>query len=1823
MKKVIFLISILLLTINFFSCKEKTKEQSKLEYSKYISGFTQGMIKSTDPIYIRLEGKAMKTGDDVLVQPEKLMKISPKVEGSVTIRDGNTIEFTPTTPMKNGQTYEISLALDKICNVPSDLSTFRFNVKVLPLVYAFQEGSLSVDPKDNDKFSYRASVTNSDAVTPNEVEQLVKAKINRQTQTLEWEHTPYIHYFTIAGITRANDSQSLELSFDKKIKNGNDLIVEIPGNKVFSVLEVKASEENSRTIDITMSDNVDISQDFQGLITIDGVGTLNFNTRGNIIRVYSNERDKMQGVVQVNIFKGIKNTTGEKLQSDATFNVSFQSAKPAVTFIGEGTFTPAEGNVLIPFSAVALKAVQLRVIKVFNQNMNFYLQEGNYNYSSDYQLRRVGRIILDKKISLEKPGVPQDNNKWQDYTINLADHIQLEKGVIYRVQLRFQKSYTTLDCAKEAQDAISEENWDETSSEYDYYDDDDYYYSYPSDYSWEERDNPCSNSYYYVSDRFPKKNLIVTSLGVIAKAGSDGKYVVAVNDLLTAAPVENCRIFFYNFQNQKIDSTVTNSTGIATLRVPGKPFVIVATKGNDKTYLKVNDASSLSLSNFDVSGEVVQQGLKGFIYGERGVWRPGNDIHLSFILEDKENVIPVGHPIIAELYDPNGNVTQTRKAGRDEHGLYCFTFSTDEQAMTGYWQAVVRVGGVSFRKTVRIESIKPNRLNIIANLPGNVLGEGVTKNTIPVQTRWMHGAKTSNLKVITELRLSKGNTTFPGYNGYNFDDRSRYFNTTTETFFDGTTDSDGNFNLSANNITSENAPGMLNALLTTRVFEPGGDFSIVTSGFKYSPYKEYVGIKLPESDDNWYKAGKPMTISGAVLTPEGKPVNNRDIEVEVYTLEWRWWWDSENDYIGSYVNRSYRRPVFNKTVKSQNGKFNVDVTCDQWGRYYVIARDKESGHSTGSTLYISSWRNDMNIPGMATLLTLTSDKKSYRAGEKIKITFPSSAGSVALVSVENGKTVKDIFRVPTTDGTTSFEIPATSEMCPNIYVNVSLIQPHKNRDNDKPIRLYGILNIDIDDPELRLTPKIDMPEELRPSQNFTVTVSENNGKPMTYSIAIVDEGLLAITSFKTPNPFPAFYAREALGVKTWDFYDDVVGAFGGRLEKAFAVGGDEALDPEETRKSDRFTPVVIFKGPFTIKKGEKKTHSFNMPEYIGEVRTMVVAEDNGRYGSASRNTKVNKPLMLNVTMPRLFTPGDIIEIPVTVFAMKDNIKDVTVNLKTDDKIEVIAPASQEIKFSGTGEQIVFLKAKIKENTGKSTLTFTAQSGSEKAHFSCDVDIRIPNPRITRVDAREVASGESITFNNTMEGLEPTSFLEITSIPPLNLEERIQYLIRYPHGCGEQITSAVFPQLMLDRLMDLSEAQKVTVELHVKDVINRLRNYQLSNGGFSYWTNSNYVSDWVSTYITDFLTQAEKLGYRIPASMKASALDYLSKQANSWRRDDYYSELEQSYRLYVLALAGKPNMAAMNRMKEDNYNNPIARWQLAGAYALGKHDKIAQSLIANLPAEAKLYRQLGRCYGSDLRDNAIIMQSMVDMNMKDDAYKLLQKMARKFASNEWLSTQESAFGLCAIGNYAGRYFKDGNGIDVQIGKENFKTTKTVLQKELAVKDNRSEVTLKNNTSGTLHVRTINSSTPLGVITESEMSGLKMTVNYYHNGVLNNRTDYRQGEDIVAEITIQNTGNIGLYEELALTFMFPSGFEFLNERLTTNENPFKGADNADIRDDRVYLYFSLQQGDSKTFKLRFNAAYPGNYLLPAVTCAAMYDNSITATLPGNKITITRGE
>ena len=329
--------------------------------------------------------------------------------------------------------------------------------------------------------------------------------------------------------------------------------------------------------------------------------------------------------------------------------------------------------------------------------------------------------------------------------MDLSKLVQLEKGVIYRVEIRFRKSYTTLDCANEGNDDANfyKQDWDGEN---------DYYSSYytPSDYRWEERNDPCSNSY-YTSQRFISKNIINTSLGLLAKRTTDNRYFVAVNDIATAAPVSNCKVMLYDYQNQRLDSAMTDKDGFAYLDPGTKGFIIQASKDNDRAWLKVSDGNSLSLSNFDVSGQDVQSGLKGFIYGERGVWRPGDPVYLSFILEDKQHVLPAGHPVIAQLIDPKGNCIETRQSATGESPIHTFRFSTSPDAPTGYWKAIIKVGGTVFSKTLKIETIKPNRMSITMLFPhDDLIGKGIADQTIEVKSRWLNGAEAPTAKLLVK-----------------------------------------------------------------------------------------------------------------------------------------------------------------------------------------------------------------------------------------------------------------------------------------------------------------------------------------------------------------------------------------------------------------------------------------------------------------------------------------------------------------------------------------------------------------------------------------------------------------------------------------------------------------------------------------------------------------------------------------------------------------------------------------------------------------------------------------------------------------------------------------------------------------------------------------------------------------------------------------------------------------------------------------------------------------------------------------------------------------
>ena len=268
-------------------------------------------------------------------------------------------------------------------------------------------------------------------------------------------------------------------------------------------------------------------------------------------------------------------------------------------------------------------------------------------------------------------------------------------------------------------------------------------------------------------------------------------------------------------------------------------------------------------------------------------------------------------------------------------------------------------------------------------------------------------------------------------------------------------------------------------------------------------------------------------------------------------------------------------------------------------------------------------------------------------------------------------------------------------MTPNVYVNVTLIQPHAQTINDLPIRLYGIVPISVEDPSTHLTPIIKTPEVWKPEKKSAVTVSEKDGKEMTYTIAIVDEGLLDLTRFKTPDPWSAFYAHEALGVKTWDLFDLVMGAYGAELSRILAIGGDGDINNKGGNKANRFKPMVKFMGPFSLKKGQTVIHEFMMPQYVGSVRTMVIAGYKGAYGSADKTTPVRDPLMILGTLPRVVGPGEEVDLPVSVFAMEKKVKNVKVEIQTNNMFTALDGKSKSITFAEIGDEVVNFKLKVR------------------------------------------------------------------------------------------------------------------------------------------------------------------------------------------------------------------------------------------------------------------------------------------------------------------------------------------------------------------------------------------------------------------------------------------------------------------------------------------------------------------------------------------------
>ena len=1859
---------LIMITVGLYSCTRTQKDIiPSADYAPYVNAYTGGVISQNSTIRIEL------THDQPMVDLNNELKsnpfsFSPSLKGKAYWVSNNTIEFVPEEgALKPGTLYEGTFRLGDFIEVEKKLKEFNFSFRVQERNFTLQLESLPITAAQPNEINMKGEVRFSDVVKKEEVEKMLTASDGKKSYPVEVtatdNHTRYL--FSIRQIPREADDYPLTIT-----ANGNPAGIDrkqseevlIPAKDCFRFMSAERIDQPENGIEIVFSAPLSTTQDLKGLIEIPEISSSIFQISENRVFIYfeANTQNKLT----LNIHEGVKDSQGKALGTSHTISFSEVSLKPQVEMSTTAAILPDSKSLIIPFRAVNLYAVDLSVIRIFENNVLMFMQTNSL--ASANELRRSGRLVYKKTLWLAKDA-SKDIHHWGDYSIDLAGLIHQEPGAIYRVILSFRQEYSAYPCGgvenqdmkfadsstsdgltKVSGSVLSEEDeaiWNTPEAYY-------YYNGGTMDWSvyrWTERDNPCHPSYYMNSDRIAACNVFASNLGMIVKRNSLNKLWIAVSNILDTKPIGKAQVTAYNFQLQPIGKGETNGEGFVEITPNGVPFIIVAESEKQKAYVRVVDGEEQSVSRFDVGGKDIQKGLKGFIYGERGVWRPGDTLHISFILEDREKRIPDKHPVALEIYNPRGQFYTKMISTQGMNGFYTFDVPTQATDPTGLWNAYIKVGGTTFHKGLRIETIKPNRLKINLALP-KVLQATDKDFYAPLTSTWLTGATASKLKAKVEMSLSKVNTQFKNYGQYIFNNPATDFTTIKTDIFDGTLDAEGKANVMLKVPTATEAPGMLNATFTTRVFEPGGDASIYTQTIPFSPFTSYVGINLNQPKGKYIETDKDHVFDIVTVNTQGQLVNSSNLEYKIYRIGWSWWWENSGESFGTYINNSSITPVASGNLQTKGGKasFKFRIDYPSWGRYLVYVKDKESGHATGGTVYVDwpEWRgrSSKTDPSGIKMLAFSLNKDSYEIGETATAIIPAAAGGRALVSIENGSTVlRQEWIEVSNGGDTKYTFKITPEMTPNVYLHISLLQPHAQTVNDLPIRMYGVVPVFVTNSQTVLQPQIQMPEVLRPETSFNVTVSEKTGKPMTYTLAIVDDGLLDLTNFKTPDPWNDFYSREALGIRTWDMYDNVLGASAGSYSSLFSTGGDATLKPADA-KANRFKPVVKFVGPFYLGKGKSQTHTLKLPMYVGSVRAMVVAGQEGAYGNAEKTAFVRTPLMMLSTLPRVLSIQEEITVPVNIFAMENQVKNVTVSLQASGGgVQIVGANQQSLKFSQPGDQLVFFTLKTGSKTGKATIHLTANGGGQQTKETIEIEVRNPNPVVTLRNSQWVEAGQSkeLSYNLSSSSANNQIKLEVSRIPSVDISRRFDFLYNYQHHCTEQLTSKALPLLFIGQFKTIDKIEAEKIKTNVQEAIRQIYGRQLPNGGFVYWPGNAVADEWISSYAGMFLTLAQEKGYAVHSNVLNKWKRFQRAAAQNWRMpqdasgwQQWQSELQQAFRLYTLALAGAPEYGAMNRMKEQAGLSIQAKWRLAATYALTGKMKPAEELVYNAETTVSPYSSMNQIYGSSDRDEAMILETLILMNRERDALQQAKVVSKNLSQEEWFSTQSTAFALMAMGRLAEKLSGTLDFVWTWNDKQQpaVKSAKAVFEKEIATTPKSGMIAVKNQGKGALSVDLITRTQLLNDTLPAISDNLRMDIRYANlNGTPISVNDIIQGTDFMAITSISNISGTSDYTNLALTHIIPSGWEIYNERMVAPETESVTADGSgksvskynylDIRDDRVLTYFNLRRGETKVFTVRLQATYAGNFILPAVQCEAMYDVNVQARSKAGRTTVSR--
>lgn len=1718
------------------------------------------------------------------------IEFSPKVAGSFRWNSSNELVFSPTSGFKPGMTYKAKLTKNIVAKSNTNLkvsnkndikfSTAPLRIQNVHTQWIRSNVGANVMLQMDLDFNYDTDIT--DAATK------LKLQANGQNISFTTVNSGVGKSLSVQfqPSNENNEDINLAATLGKGVKMSSSHIVS-PKDTTFStkivsrfklaVTSIKAQHSGIEgSVTINTSQPID-ENGLRNLIKIDPQVQYTVASNDGGFTITSKDFDPRKTYI-LTINKALQGTFGGTLNNDQTEEVKFAALTPAINFINsKGMYLSSKGYRNLAMNIVNVPKVQVTVVKVYENNMLQLFRRGTrYGYTYDldddyhdyeyYNTENLGDTVFTQTYDVDK--LPK-NNAANLLHLDFSDKLRGYDGV-YVINI-----------------ASTEQKWIQES-----------------------------------------KILALSDIGLIVKQEQDKMYVFA-NSIKNATPLKGVKISFISTTNQVINTTETNANGEAIFenikaKAPGFNIGLLSAKQGDEYSFIWLDQSRVETSRFDVGGRNINPtGLNAWIYAERNLYRPGETIHANTILRTEAWTVPGEMPLKLRLLMPNGKEFATRKKVLDQQGSATADFELPNTALTGTYVMQAFTGNDVLLATYNfsIEDFMPDRIKsqLKTDKENYTVGENV--NTT-IQADNLFGTPAIGRNYEWEFNLDKRAFSAKRYENYNFSVLKKFdFNTV---FRNGKTSETGSVaeSIALGNELIES--GLLIGNIRATVFDETGRPVHRYARFNVHSQNSYIGIKY---FDEYVSTNSPLRIGLVALNPTGSPTTTQ-ATVKIFKREWQNV-IQEVDGKYRYVSKWTEKEVHNQSVNISGNSTTVTYTPDLSGQYEVRVYRPNTGSYVMQSFYAYGYSNtqyasfEVNNEGNVSIKT---EKESYEPGEDINVLLTTPFEGRMLVTIERDKVIERLF-VQTNDKSASVKLKVKEDWLPNVYISATLFRPMEA--SELPLTVaHGFKNIKVEAKQNKIPVDVTLTEKTRSKTKQTITIKT---APKAFvTVAAVDEGILQVKNYKTPDPYQYFYQKVALAVNSFDIYPLLLPEY--KSTKS-STGGDGADDDQNGRVNplfvNRVKNVSFWSGTLQADGNGVVKYDIDVPQFSGDIRVMAVAYKDKAFGSFDNHMIVADPIIISTALPRFFSPKDEAVMPITLSNTTNKETEALVSVAVEGPLGLVGLAKQNISIKANNEGRAVYKIAALPQIGEGKVIVTVNALGETFTNETEIAVRPPASLQKEYISGVAEAGKTTNIAMLANFLAGTTKgnLVVSTSPLTEFSKNLDYLIQYPYGCVEQTTSAAFPQIYFSDLAKALNPNGQTAygnpNYNVQQAIIKLQAMQLPNGALSYWPGGYTESWWGSIYAAHFLTEAQRAGFEVNANTLGRLLEYVKFRLKKKEVIEYYfngkerktiAAKEIPYSLYVLALVNQPQISTMNYYKGNLNSLSIdGKYLLAAAYTLaGKNDQAKQILPQKFAGE-QANSSFGGSFHSFTRDRAIALNALLDVDPNNaQVADLARQLSEELKTNPYLNTQENIFTLLALGKIAKKN-----------ATTNASATVSVSGKTLAKSEGASvKIDLKDYINQTLQLsvtgkgffyyfRELSGITADGKITEEDKYMQVRRSYYTRTGQPITSNTFKQNDLIVVKLTIIGQYN-GTIENVVITDMLPAGLEIENTRLNqmpnmkwiTDAKVKDEPDYMDIRDDRLNLFTSVT-GTSKTFYYMVRAVSPGTYQLGPVQADAMYN------------------